>query len=56
MLSWKYDRKCAKKWTNKYPNCEVPGRDGQNSVIPWDLAIRAEDILTKIFQLTFDLT
>ena len=24
----------AKKWTNECTNCEVPGRDGQNSFIP----------------------
>ena len=38
MLSLNYDRKCAKKWTNECTNCEVPGRDGQNSFIPWYLA------------------
>ena len=25
------------KWTNECTNCEVPGRDGQNSFIPWYL-------------------
>ena len=43
--SWNYDRKCAKKWTNESTNCEIPGRDGQNSFISWYLATRAEDFL-----------
>ena len=36
-----YDRIChavmelsEKKWTNECTNCEVPGRDGQNSFLP----------------------
>ena len=27
-----------KKWTNECTNCEVPGRDGQSSFLPWYLA------------------
>ena len=34
MLSWNYDRKWHKKWTNECTNCKVPVREGQNSFIP----------------------
>ena len=34
-----------KNCTNECANCEVPGRDGQNSFIPSYLATRAEDFL-----------
>ena len=44
------------KWTNECTNCEVPGRDGQNSFLPWYLAPCPEHFLIWNFSLTFDLT
>ena len=38
------------KWTNECTNCEVPGRDGQNSFIPWYLLSALKIYLYEIFR------